>query len=139
MESESFSFGNRMCFFQFDGINQTISDLNIEITFENNTAYFAGSALYGGFVNICFITISNDGFDSIFKVQNTNDDPTVILSDPYMVCPCNGDRPHCGSSEQVWHMHMYPGALFHARAVVVGQYCSRCCACCSSEHICCLG
>ena len=126
MESESFSFGNRMCFFQFDGINQTISDLNIhdQITFENNTAYFAGSALYGGLVDFCFITISrekDDCFDSIFKVQNTDDDPTAISSDPYMVGPYSGDRSHCGSSVQVWHMYTYPGTQFHVQAVFVCQ------------------
>ena len=122
------------CFYQFDGMKQTKSDLNIQITFENNTAYFAGSALYGGFVDFCFITISteqNNYFDSIFKVQNTDDDPTAISSDPYRVCPCNGSRPVCGklckgssthcSSIQVWPVYTYPGALFHVQAVVVGQ------------------
>ena len=130
----SYSFGNLKCFYQFDAINQDISDLNIQITFENNTAYFAGSALYGGLVDICTITVALkriNGFDSIFKVQNTDDDPTAISSDPYRVCPCNGSRPVCGKlckgsnphckSKHVWSMYTYPGALFQIQAVVVGQ------------------
>ena len=130
----SYSFGNLNCFYQFDAINQDISDLNIQITFENNTAYFAGSALYGGLVDICLIAITPErinGFDSIFKIQNTDDDPTAISSDPYRVCPCNGSRPVCGkhcnasnthcSSEQVRLMYTYPGAQFQIQAVVVGQ------------------
>ena len=130
----SYSFSNLNCFYQFDAINQDISDLNIQISFENNTAYFAGSALYGGLVDICLIAITperNNDFDSIFKVQNTDDDPTAISSDPYRVCPCNGSRPVCGklcnasgphcSSTQVLSMYTYPGALFQIQAVVVGQ------------------
>ena len=120
--------------YQFDGINQAIFNLNIQITFENNTAYFAGSALYGGLVDFCVITIppeTNNGFDSIFKVQNTDDDLSAISSDPYRVCPCNGSRPVCGklcngssthcSSKQVRLVYTYPGALLQVEAVVVGQ------------------
>ena len=124
VQSDSFTYGNLMCFYQFDAINQDISDLNIQITFENNTAYFAGGALYGGFVDFCspppFVE-TNISFDSIFKVQNTDEDPSAISSDPYMACPCNGDRPYCGNRPQVWFMDTYPGALFHVQAVVVGQ------------------
>ena len=135
VESEGLSsFGNLKCFYQFDGINQAISDLNIQITFENNTAYYAGSALYGGLVDFCFLLIpptTSNGFDSIFKVQNTDDDPSAITSDPYRVCPCNGSRPLCGklcngsnphcSSKQVRPVYTYSGALFQFEAVVVGQ------------------
>ena len=124
VQSDSFTSGNLMCFYQFDAINQNISDLNIQIAFENNTAYFAGSALYGGFVDFCspppFVE-TNISFGSIFQVQNTDDDPTAISSDPYMACPCNGDRPYCGSRPQVLSVYTYPGALFHLQAVVVGQ------------------
>ena len=74
------------CFYQFDEVNQTISDLNIQITFENNTAYFAGSALYGGLVDFCllvpFETERSNSFDSIFQVKNTNEDPTAARTTP---------------------------------------------------------
>ena len=112
------------CFYQFDEVNQTISDLNIQITFENNTAYFAGSALYGGLVDFCllvpFEAERSNSFDSVFQVKNTNEDPTAVSSDPYMVCLCNNSKPQCGI-QKFWHMYTYPGALFHVQAVVVGQ------------------
>ena len=111
--------GNFSCFYQLDGVNQAISDLNIQITFENNTADFAGSALYGGLIDFCLLgTERNNSFDSIFKVQNTDEDPTAISSDPYKVCSCNDSKPQCGYQKSI---HTYPGALFQVQAVVVGQ------------------
>ena len=71
--------GNARCLYQFDGMNQDTSELNIEVKFENN-------ALYGGSIDFCTLQSSagrNISFDSIFKVQNTNDDPTALSSDPY--------------------------------------------------------
>ena len=115
------------CFYQFDGENHTKSNHNIQITFENNTAYFAGSALYGGSVDFCSLVpfysrtvLLNNSFDSIFKVQNTEDDPSAISSDPYKVCLCDENKPHCGNQKH-WSIFTYPGALFHVQAVVVGQ------------------
>ena len=116
--------GNFRCFYQLDGVNQAISDPNIQITFENNTADFAGNVLYGGLVDFCVLvpinTTRNNSFDSIFKVQNTDEDPTAISSDPYKVCSCNDSKPQCGQRTYL-SMHTYPGALFHVQAVVVGQ------------------
>ena len=114
--------GDSRCFYQFDEEDQTRSDLNIQITFENNTAHFAGSALYGGLVDRCSFTLykaRNISFDSIFKIQNTDDDPTAIASDPFKVCICNDSEPLCDN--QLWPVYTYPGALFHVQAVVVGQ------------------
>ena len=114
--------GDGRCFYQFDEEDQTKSDLNIQITFENNTAHFAGSALYGGLVDRCFLTLykaRNISFNSIFKIQNTDDDPTAIASDPFKVCICNDSEPLC--DDQLWPVYTYPGALFHVQAVVVGQ------------------
>ena len=118
VQSDGLSLGNLMCFYQFDGINQDISDMNIQITFENNTAHFAGSVLYGGLVDICFITISagkNNDFDSIFKVQNTDNDPTAISSDPYRVCPCNDSRPVCGKLCNASNPHCSSNLCSHHR------------------------
>ena len=78
---------NARCFYQFDGMNQDTPELNIEVKFEN-TAYSTGSALYGGSIDFCTLQSNagrNISFDSTFKVQNTNDDPTAISSDPFKV------------------------------------------------------
>ena len=52
--------GNARCFYQFHGMNEDTSELNIEVKFESNTAYFAGSALYGGSIDFCTLQ-SNAG------------------------------------------------------------------------------
>ena len=115
------SSGSVWCFFQLDMVNQYNSDQKSQIIFENNTAYFAGSALYGGLVDFCSL---NNGerniFDSIFKVKNTDEDPSAISSNPYMVCFCDNSKPLFGSHKYL-SMLTYPGALFHVQAVVVGQ------------------
>ena len=110
--------GSVRCFFQLE----VYPDQNIQIMFKNNTAYFAGSALYGGLVAFCLPNNGgrNNYFDSIFKVQNTDEDPSAISSNPYMVCFCNDSKPLCSNQTHL-SMHTYPGALFHVQAVVVGQ------------------
>ena len=112
------SSGNVRCFFQLE----VYPDQNIQIISKNNTAYFAGSALYGGLVDFCLPNNGerNNYFDSIFKVQNTDEDPSAISSNPYMVCFCNDSKPLCSNQTHL-SMHTYPGALFHVQAVVVGQ------------------
>ena len=112
------------CFYQFYEVNQTNYDLNIQILFENNTATFVGSTLYGGDVQSCeFYTTSIANcisFESIFKVLNTDDDPSAISSNPYKVCLCSDNKPLC-SDQNYLHIYTYPGALFQVQAVVVGQ------------------
>ena len=112
------SSGHIRCFFQLE----KYPDQNIQILFKNNTAYFAGSALYGGLVDFCLPNNGerNNYFDSIFKIQNTDEDPSAISSNPYMVCLCNNSKPLSGNHKYV-PIRTYPGALFHVQAVVVGQ------------------
>ena len=109
------------CFFEI--ADESIFDPaepNILIEFENNTADFAGSALYGGDVEFCRVY---GYFDSIFKIQNTDNDPSAISSNPHKVCICNGSKPQCDYQYRVhpWAVHTYPGALFQIQAVIVGQ------------------
>ena len=130
VESGAFS-GSGRCFYQIDGMNTANpinfdpAKLNIQIRFENNTANIAGSALYGGDVDFCeFIqVVRSNYFNSIFMVNNTDDDPSAVSSDPYRVCYCSGSKPQCGSLHllQLRSVYAYPGALFQFEAVVVGQ------------------
>ena len=111
------------CFFQIDGVSQ-FDQANIQIEFENNTAESAGGAVYGGNVEFCINFQNFTGrnlFDSIFKVQNTDNDPSAISSDPYGICFCRNGRMQCSEETQIWLVYTYPGALFHVLAVVVGQ------------------
>ena len=114
-----------MCFFQIDGLNisnPSPANMSIRIEFNNNTAEATGSALYGGNVDFC-ISFQNSGdknlFDNVFQIQNTNDDPSAISSDPYSVCFCTGTKKR--RQLQVMLVYTHPGALFHIPAVVVGQ------------------
>ena len=137
------SSGSVRCFFQLDMVNQYNSDQKSQIIFENNTAYFAGSALYGGLVDFCSL---NNGerniFDSIFKVQNTDEDPSAISSNPYMICFCDNSKPLFGSHKYL-SVHVYlSGSTVSCSSSSCGSekwYCSRCCACYTSKYICCLG
>ena len=116
--------GDARCFYQFGEVNQASSELNIQVMFQNNTAYFAGSALYGGLLDVCLLVPNYGGnyiyFDSIFKIQNTDEDPSAISSDPYKVCLCNDSKPHCDNQNYL-PIYTYPGAVFQIQAVVVGQ------------------
>ena len=119
-----------MCFFQIDQLNTSNqsnfvpANMNIRIEFNNNTAESAGSALYGGNVDFC-ISFRNIGgqnfFGSVFQIQNTNDIPSAVSSDPYSVCFCTGMKVQCQEQSRVKLVYTYPGALFHIPAVVVGQ------------------
>ena len=75
IRSDAISIGSKRCFYQFYATNQSIFDpreLNVQITFENNTAKYAGSALYGGDVNFCYLipamVTTINYFDSIFSM-----------------------------------------------------------------------
>ena len=106
------------CFFKIEDESKfDPAEPNILIEFDNNTAGEAGSALYGGQVKVCKL---NDYFDSIFKIQNTDDDPSAISSDPRTVCFCNGSKPQC-NHQHPWSVSTYPGALFQVEVVIVGQ------------------
>jgi len=91
------------CFFQpvvHDFTN--VADLKkwISLTFVNNTAQYAGSALYGGTVDYChtYLHFRYNGHSSYFhssRIFNATFDVTQqhgdspISSDPYGVCLCN--------------------------------------------------
>ena len=109
------------CFFKIEDESKfDPAEPNILIEFENNTAGEAGSALYGGQVEFCRVY---DYFDYIFKIQNTDDDPSAISSNPSKVCICNGSKPQCNHQYALhpWSVSTYAGALFQVEVVIVGQ------------------
>ena len=118
---------NRQCFYQIDitpGIYLThsVAELDLHVEFENNTAGYAGSALYGGDVDYCILLNdprTDNYFDIIFTGQNNSRDTTAISSDPRSICFCINNRPECDT--RVIHTAILPGASFNISAVVVGQ------------------
>ena len=92
--------------------------------FEKNVARYAGSAIYGGWVDVCgtnFITqkCSREHFDIRFQANES--DLSIIASDPSRVCICHplGSLPNCNLIN--YKVAAYPGETFCVLAVAVGQ------------------
>ena len=99
----------------------------------NNTAQYAGSALYGGTVDYChtYLHFRYNGVSSYFYssrifnatfgvTQQHGDSP--ISSDPYGVCVCNeSDYLNCSIKSYTFPRTVYPGEAFNISAVAVGQ------------------
>ena len=103
---------------------------HIRIEFYNNTAGFAGTAIYGGWVEICsFInypvidhaSISQTStFDNLFHFNQPTQQLSLISSNPTCVCVCtNMSIPDCSITEYTITAH--PGETLTIPAVAVGQ------------------
>jgi len=112
-----------LCFFEFVEVNRiTLETIHIELI--NNTAGYAGSALYGGSVDYCFVfgakKTGPDIFDEVFEIKPYTS-PSTVTSNPFTVCFCNETlgMPDCNiaSIEET----VFPGQNFNMSVVVVGQ------------------
>ena len=119
------------CFFQPE-ISDYEAPLNETMQFEfvDNTAAYAGSALYGGAIDYCYFSHSypheftNDYYNYIFNelFDFTNQNGTSrVASDPYGVCLCIGGRHNCSLKHYTYPRMVYPGEIFQISAVTVGQ------------------
>ena len=102
-----------------------LNDLEISLEFENNSAAYAGSDVYGGFVDLCFISGQGilDNIRYIFNhwFQITERGPSSVSSNPLGVCLCDGNNhPNC-SMKLYETPPVYPGLAFEISAVSVGQ------------------
>ena len=105
---------------------------NTPIEFYNNTAGFAGTAIYGGWVDLCklYITTKMETryyhrisqtvvFDSLFHFYQSKQ-LSLISSNPTRVCLCtNMSIPECSITE--YTITAYPGETLTIPAVAVGQ------------------
>ena len=108
-----------LCFYELDTSNTSI---NPHVLFENNTADYAGSALYGGWIDFCRDpkkTLMRLDFDSLFQVNGRESDPSVISSNPLRVCLCVESKPNCSITD--YNTVAYPGTTIKLSAVAVGQ------------------
>ena len=120
-----------ICFFKLDpSHNMHTTNLTAHVSFTNNTAVIAGSALYGGDVDNCFpyVEIETDSsidlnpvygsklFDSLFDYESGL---SVISSDPLGVCLCENNHPHCEIRST--NISVHPGETITISAVAVGQ------------------
>ena len=140
-ESNTFTYcinyNGLACFFQIAaptedeqlsvGCEQYINDLNVSITFYNNSAAEAGADLYGGSVDYCvyFNSLllepfgcpeSGEMFDAITSSENT----PVISSDPLYICTCKNNLTDCSGSYH--HPEpVYPGGTLEIPVIAHGQ------------------
>ena len=116
------------CFYSIDSNLQT---KDVRLMFENNTADYAGDAIFGGSIQHCWqleLVVSDiEGavkYNWIHQQQNLSLDIrqeglSVISSQPYRACLCENDMPNCSRAEL--KKHLYPGDTFAVSAVVVGH------------------
>ena len=107
----------------------------IEIEFSNNTAGFAGTAIFGGWVDLCKVYINHKmtmlheyrhifhqtlAFNSWFHLHQSTQQRSLISSNPTRVCLCtNMSIPDCSITE--YTITTYPGETLKIPAVAVGQ------------------
>jgi len=111
-----------LCFFEFVDVNRTTLE-TIHIELINNTAGYAGSALYGGSVDYCYVPNTalpgKQLFKMIFNFEHSPTDLSYILSDPLHVCFCNNGTRDCNI--HTTEVLKFPGEMFQIAAVAVGQ------------------
>ena len=110
---------------------------HIATEFYNNTAGSAGTAIYGGWVDLCKFHIyyskelfswksvyrnvkKTSVFDNLFQFHQHTQQLSLISSNPTRVCVCtNTSLPDCSITEHT--ITAYPGETFTIPAVAVGQ------------------
>ena len=108
------------CFYKFaDTFTTSVSP---HAVFEKNTADYAGSALYGGWIDLCEIDLLRPwkpDFNSMFQINGGESDYSLISSDPLRMCLCIDTRPECSITQ--YNTSAYPGTTIQLPAVAVGQ------------------
>ena len=118
-----------LCFFQLD-----ISESDMEPSFDdeiintthvyltNNTAVMAGSQLYGGNIDYCYVSFGQAAnFTNLFTVISNASDFSMIASAPQNVCFCINETNQNCSIKQKEIDAIYPGQNFSVYITVVGQ------------------
>ena len=116
------------CFFQVQANYKNPLINNTKIYFENNNA-FAGSSIYGGNIDKCFllpetnirsvVSNSTELFDVITIFNDSNITDSVISSDPARACFCYKNITDC----YLYNVSIiaYPGETIKIPIVTVGQ------------------
>ena len=110
------------CFFQLPGQNLS-NGFDVQLVFKNNSAYNAGSVLYGGTIDNCCLDPydfcdSGPVFDKLFHYE-ADSTTSSVSSDPFRVCLCENNHPNC--SKSIKTLSVYPGETFQVSLVAVGQ------------------
>ena len=88
---------------------------NSVIKFEDNQALSAGSALFGGWIDVC-LSLPNVGIPN-FQYDNESNDLSIISSYPTRICLCTNSMIN---ETTEYHAELYPGQTLHIEAVAIG-------------------
>ena len=121
------------CFFQINDPNGTLLNPYISMYFDGNSAGYAGSAIYGGDIDDCWLdcdlipnyncSSSTSGmiFDSTSIFVSNSTSTSLISSDPYQLCPCENGQPHCEQDYVPGRINTYPGQKANISLMPAGQ------------------
>ena len=101
---------------------QQQSDTKAQLIFDNNTAGWAGTDIYGGSIDTCTLPTYWPAVfgiktfkDDLFRLESNN----TVTSDPTRVCICENMHPNCTNS--VLEIQHFPGQEFPISVAAVGQ------------------
>ena len=115
------------CFFHIL-MGQQSTHLDLQLSFQNNSARKRGSVLYGGLLNKCDFsavmphpntTSAVDVFSRYILNDNEHSKMTPISSDPTEVCFCSNNRTKC--EEKTQHKSVFAGQRFDVSVLAVDQ------------------
>ena len=120
------------CFYkpEFELLQSIIIHKTGLMVFTNNTSGIAGSAIYGGWIELCYIQTdvipfkkyyAGYEFKNVFKIETDNLDLSPVSSQPIRACLCSNSKPDCFKSHHT--VKAYPGETFQISIVGVGQMC----------------
>ena len=92
---------------------------NSSMNFLDNRALLAGSALFGGWIDVCLSALSNVGIPNfVYDNSSDMDDLSIISSYPTRVCLCINSTVN---ETTEYHVELHPGQTLHIEAVAIGQ------------------
>ncbi|XP_064406412.1 uncharacterized protein LOC135351353 [Halichondria panicea] len=100
----------------------------IHVVMINNTAGYAGSQIFGGFMDKCHTTFGINStlvYKKIFNEvswQWNKSNLSYVTSFPKHICFCAGKKINCEKNNRSIHQTIYPGQLFDVSLVAVGQF-----------------
>ncbi len=127
-----------LCFYQVHIANKSLTNHKkkqildtIHVVMINNTAGYAGSQIFGGFMDKCHTTFGIRNtlvYKKIFNEHSwqwNKSNLSYVTSFPKHICFCEGQKIKCGEGKNKKisiHQTIYPGQLFNVSLVAVGQF-----------------
>ena len=121
------------CFFQLLHLDYPYSDIDSVVTLENNTADEAGSVLYRGDIDKCYLQTSNKWiiskstfFAIVFKIRNLPSLVSQVSSNPFVVHLFNLSNSFAIAGSEIRSIQtpifsVYPGQMLKVPVQLYGQ------------------